>query len=231
MGSWAHGNVDGRVLLVASPTRANERSARFTNPSGGIDIVLGPPYVQQMFRAGVFVYGSSDVELGLGDDLSMRVYFPLKGTSKAAPTSLIQVDGETGGMDFYNGPNGTTASLHAPVVRRTGSTGFTTGTVIGPFSTETGQFEKTKPVFAMSSARAKPSSTGGRWTQPSLSRIRVRQRSTPCWKRTSFKPAQASGRSGQMSGLAEELSLGAHISDRWPIEGTIDLIDGEPALA
>ncbi len=150
------------LLLVAGPARANERSARFTNPSGGIDIVLSPSYVQQMFKAGVFIYGSSDVEIGLGDSLSMRVYFPLNGTSKSTPTRLIQVDGETGGMDFYNGPKGTTASLNAPVVRRTGSTGFITGTLIGPFSTESGQFEKTMPVFAMSSARAKTSGTG--WT-------------------------------------------------------------------
>ncbi|NQW72757.1 MAG: hypothetical protein HQ453_08495 [Actinobacteria bacterium] len=150
------------LLFVASPGRAAEQSAPPTKALGNVNIVLGPSFVQQMFKAGLFVYGSSSVRVAMSGNQSLSVTFPLDGTAKATPTSLIQVDGEAGGMDFYNGPMGSTAGLAALVVRRTGSTGFISGTLIGPFSMESGQFEKTMPVFAMSSARAKTSSTG--WT-------------------------------------------------------------------
>lgn len=150
------------LLLTSSPLHATERTEKLVDARGEVDLVLGPSFVQQMFKACMFIYGSSDVRLGLGDNQSMRVYFPLKGTSKASPTTVIKVDDETGGMDFFNGPAGATASLVAPVVRRTGSTGFITGTLIGPYSKETGQFAETMPVFAMSSARTKASGTG--WT-------------------------------------------------------------------
>jgi len=150
------------LLLVAGPARAAEQSAPPTKALGNVNIVLGPSLVQQMFKAGLFVYGSSSVGVAMSGNQSLSVTFPLDGTAKAAPTSLIQIDGETGGMDFYNGPMGSTAGLTALVVRRTGSTGFITGTIIGPFSTQSDQFEETMPVFAMSSARAKTSGTG--WT-------------------------------------------------------------------
>ncbi len=149
-------------LFAPAPAHATERTATLVDARGAVNIELGPSFVQQMFKAGVFIYGSSDVRLGLGDNLSMQVYFPLNGTSKASPTTVIKVDRETGGMDFFNGPMGTTAGLAALVVRRTGSTGFITGKLIGPYSMETGQFAETMPVFAMSSAHTKASGAG--WT-------------------------------------------------------------------
>ncbi len=150
------------LLLASSPALATEQSAPPTTVRGSVSIVLGPSFVQQMFKAGIFIYGSSSVGVAMGGNQSLSASFPLEGTSKATPTSLIQVDGETGGMDIFNGPMGTTAGLDALVVRRTGSTGFITGNVIGPFSMESDQFNETIPLFAMSSARVKTSGTG--WT-------------------------------------------------------------------
>lgn len=169
--TWAGGLMTISVLmaiwmtgwpLASNSARATERVVTPVKASCEVEIVLGPSFIQKMFKAGVFIYGSSSVGVAMGGNQSLSASFPLEGTSNAAPTSLIQVDGETGGMDFFNGPAGATASLNAPVVSRTGSTGFITGTFVGPFSIETGQFAETMPVFAMSSARAKASGTG--WT-------------------------------------------------------------------
>ena len=90
------------LLLVAGPARAAEQSAPPTKALGNVNIVLGPSLVQQMFKAGLFVYGSSSVGVAMSGNQSLSVTFPLDGTAKAAPTSLIQIDGETGGMEGVN---------------------------------------------------------------------------------------------------------------------------------
>ena len=150
------------IWLLASPTQAAEPLASPTKVSGSVVLEMSSSLVQQMFKAGLFIYGSSSVSVVMGDGGSLSADFPLAGRSSATPTTLIRVDSETGGISFYNGPAVATAGLTSLVVRRTGSAGVVNGRILGPFSQDSAQFDQTMPVFAMSVARAKTSSTG--WT-------------------------------------------------------------------
>ena len=117
-----------------------------------------------MFKAGVFIYGSSDVSVRMSDSTALSAIVPLNGASTSTPTTLIQVDGEAGGIDFFNGPEEATAGIAGLAIRRTGTTGMITGRVIGPYSAEAGQFDETLPVFSLSSVRTTRSTTGWKMT-------------------------------------------------------------------
>jgi len=156
--------VIAALALLTTSAQASVRTAPAKPASGSISLNFGPSSVQQMFKAGVFIYGSSDVSVGMSDSMSLGAIVPLLGESTATATTLIQTDGEVGGIDFFNGPGGTTAGIGSIVVRRTGGTGVITGDVIGPFSQETGQFDETMPVFSLSSVRTTRSTTGWKMT-------------------------------------------------------------------
>ena len=148
------------LLLSATPGQAAVQSPSAKPATGSVQLAFGPTFVQQMFTAGVFIYGASSVTVRMGDSGSLSATFPPGGRSTAAPTSLIRTDGENGGLTFINGPAGATAALGSLVVRRTGGTGVVTGEIVGPFSSDTRQFAQTMPVFTLSSARAKASGSG-----------------------------------------------------------------------
>jgi len=142
----------GLVGFQAGAAQADER--------GSVAIMFSESVVPELFKAGVFMYGAESVEVSMGNSGALAASFPLTGDSTSRPTTSISVDGEVGGISFYNGPAEATAGLGSLVVRRTGRTGTVTGKLIGPFSMESGQFAKTMTVFTISGATARRTSSG-----------------------------------------------------------------------
>jgi hypothetical protein len=70
------------------------------------------------------------------------------------------VDGEVGGISFYNGPAEATAGLGQPGRAAHWPDGRGRRKFIGPFSMESGQFAKTMTVFTISGATARRTSSG-----------------------------------------------------------------------
>ena len=126
------------LALLTTPAQASARTAPAKPVTGSIVLTFGPSYAQQMFKAGVFIYGSSDVSVRMSDSTALSVIVPLNGASTSTPTTLIQVDSEAGGVDFFNGPGEATAGIAGLAIRRTGTTGMINGRVIGPYSAEAG---------------------------------------------------------------------------------------------
>lgn len=133
-----------------------------TGAQGSLSITFNPQVVQQLFKAGVFMYGASSVGVVRSDSGSLSAEIPLDGQWTGTPTSRIAMDPETGGIDIINGPAEASAGVGSIVVRRTGSTGRVMATVVGPFSMESGQFSQTLALFTMSSAKAARTRCG--WT-------------------------------------------------------------------
>lgn len=152
------------LALLTTPAQASARTAPAKPATGSIVLTFGPSYVQQMFKAGVFIYGSSDVSVRMSNSTALSAIVPLNGASTSTPTTLIQVDGEAGGIDFFNGPGEATAGIAGLAIRRTGTTGMITGRVIGPYSAEAGQFDETLPVFSLSAVRSTRSNSGWKMT-------------------------------------------------------------------
>ena len=151
----------GSGVVAPHPAAAAQPSVDRTAESA-VSITFGDAFVQQLFKAGVFMYGSSEVAVYMSDSGSLTAEFPLTGQSSNSPTRVMTVDGEVGGLSLYNGPAEATAGLLGIGVRRTGTTGIVNARVIGPYSAESGQFSQTMTVFAISAARAKRTSSG--WT-------------------------------------------------------------------
>lgn len=143
------------VGLVGSGAQAAQAAE-----GGAVSIMFSESVVPQLFKAGVFMYGAESVEVAMGNSGALVASYPLIGDSTSRPTTSITVDGEVGGITFYNGPAEATAGLGSLVVRRTGRTGTVTGKIIGPFSTESGQFSKKMTVFTISRATARKTSSG-----------------------------------------------------------------------
>lgn len=144
-----------------NPAAAAQRAAESQFP-GAVNVVIGEAFVQQLFKAGVFMYGASEVTVAMGDSGALTVTFPLTGASTTRPTTAIAVDPEAGGLSLFNGPAQATAGFGNIVIRRTGTTGTVMARVVGPYSAESGQFDKTLTIFTISAARAKRTSHG--WT-------------------------------------------------------------------
>ena len=165
-----HARVTVRAMLMAlmlmmslvgvSTAQASELST--ASSRGSVDVTFDPAFVEAMFKAGVFMYGASEVTVHLSDSGSLSGSFPLTGQARARATSSVIVDPEVGGLSLYNGPAQLSAGLGSLVLRRTGTTGTVTATIVGPFSTQTGQFQKTMTVFTISQAAAAGSTK--RWT-------------------------------------------------------------------
>ena len=147
--------------VVVGPARAAEGRAAASQATGSVTLDFGPSFVRQMFAGGLFMYGASSVSVGMGDSGDLAATFPLAGGSSATPTTLIRVDGETGGLTIFNGPAQTTASLTSLVVRRSGDVGGVVARILGPLTPGL-HYDQTMPTFALSSVRTKTSSTG--WT-------------------------------------------------------------------
>lgn len=167
--------IVGLAVLV-TPARASVPTAPTSAATGSFSFSFGPSYVQQMFKAGVFIYGASEVSVSMSDSMSLTARVPVNGASTATPTSSIQVDGEVGGIEFFNGPGATSAGMNSFVIRRTGSTGSVTGTLVGPFTKENGQFSETMPLFTLSSVRTTKSNSG--WTMTAKMALTDRGAST-----------------------------------------------------
>lgn len=156
------------VALAVGLTGSLAASAQAAQPAsdaknrGSVTIVFDETLVPQLFKAGVFMYGAESVSVARGNSGALSLTFPLEGTSTSKPTTAITVDGEVGGISFINGPAEVTAGLISVSVRRTGRTGVVNGEIIGPFSTESGQFEKKMQVFTMSAATARRTAKGWR---------------------------------------------------------------------
>lgn len=127
---------------------------------GYVTVTFSETVVPTLFKAGVFMYGAESVQVSQGNSGALSANFPLQGQWKARPMNFIRVDGETGGISFYNGPAEATAGLSITVVRRSGQTGTVTGTIVGPFTKETGQFTKTLTVYTISKATVRRTSGG-----------------------------------------------------------------------
>jgi hypothetical protein len=143
------------VGLVGSGAQAAQ-----ADEGGAVSIMFSESVVPQLFKAGVFMYGAESVEVAMSNSGALYASYPLIGDSTSRPTTSIAVDGEVGGITFYNGPAEATAGLGSLVVRRTGRTGTVTGKLIGPFSMESGQFSKKLTVFTISQATARKTSSG-----------------------------------------------------------------------
>ena len=151
----------GSGMVALHPAAAAQPAVDRTAESA-VNITFDDAFVQQMFKAGVFMYGSSEVGVYMGDSGALSAEFPLTGQSSNRPTIAMSVDGEVGGLSLYNGPAEATAGLLGIAVRRTGTTGIVNARVIGPYSSESGQFSQTMTVFAISAAQAKRTPSG--WT-------------------------------------------------------------------
>ena len=139
----------GSGMVEVDPAAAAQPAVDRTAQSA-VDITFGDAFVQQMLKAGVFMYGSSEVAVYMSDSGWLTTDFPLTGESSNRPTRAMTVDGEVGGLFLYNGPAEATAGLLGIGVRRTGTTGIVNARVIGPYSAESGQFSQTMTVFAIS---------------------------------------------------------------------------------
>jgi hypothetical protein len=149
------------VSVLAAPSQASVPAASSKPVGGSVDLVFSPTFVAQLFKAGVFMYGASSVQVSQGDSQALSASFPLQGTSTAKGTRRIDVDGETGGISWYNGPAEATAGMGVAVVRRTGDTGTVRASLIGPYSVETGeQFDTSVVAFTLSRVRTKTTTTG-----------------------------------------------------------------------
>ena len=148
------------TLITSSPAQA--RASATPSTRGTVAVTFDPAFVQAMFKAGVFMYGSSEVTVYMGDSGALSGSFPLDGQSRARATSSITVDPEVGGLTLYNGPAQSLAGISSLVVRRAGATGTVTAKITGPFSMQNGQFEKTLVTFTISQASAR--GTPQRWT-------------------------------------------------------------------
>lgn len=148
--------------VTASNTATAAQPTADPHSQGVVSITFNDAFVQQMFKAGVFMYGSSEVGVYLSDSGSLTAQFPMTGQSSNRPTTALSVDGEVGGLSLYNGPAEATAGILGITIRRTGTTGVVNARVIGPYSAESGQFSQAMTVFTLSAARAKRTSSG--WT-------------------------------------------------------------------
>ncbi len=148
------------MSVLAVPSQAAVPAAKPKAVGGNVELIFGPSFVSQMFKAGVFFYGASSVAVGQGDDGSLGAEFPLRGQSTATGTRRIDVDGEIGGISWYNGPAEALAGLGELVIRRAGAVGTVTAGIYGPYSAETGQFSQTLTVFTLSRVRTKATKKG-----------------------------------------------------------------------
>lgn len=150
----------GLLGLGASGAHAARPAADTASNRGSVTITFDPDVVEQMFKVGAFIYGSSEVSAYLSDSGSLSGSFPLTGSARARQSTLITVDPEVGGLTIYNGPAGTRAGLTSIVVKRTGSTGVVNAKIVGMFSPTDGQFSKNLTAFTITKAQTKKTSRG-----------------------------------------------------------------------
>lgn len=146
--------------VAVGPAAAQPKPVAVTD--GAVNITFGPSEVQRLFKAGVFMYGASSVNVIMSDSGSLTATFPLGGESTTVPTTRMAVDPEIGAISTYNGPAEARAGVGSIVIRRTGTTGVVNASIVGPYSNETGQSVENVTLFTLSGVKVRQSSC--EWT-------------------------------------------------------------------
>ena len=126
---------------------------------------FSPGLTAAMFKAGIFFYGESNVQVHMGDSGALAPIFSLsKGSSAGWLKRKISVEPRSGAVLFFNGPAEATAALDSLVIRQKGKVGTIHARLLGGQSSK-----KNVLMYRLAKVRIKSTSTG--WEMNAQMRI------------------------------------------------------------